>query len=730
MVTKKIFALALSCSSALISGIAHAQTDASSGGVVALEEVIVTAERRTSDVQRTAAAVSVRNGEDLLGEGRYSVRQILEDVPGIGYVDLGGITAGGTDTAGNNVIMRGVPSNIPLATLSPPPTTATYVDGIYEGIGGAYDIDRVEVLRGPQGTLYGRSATAGVVAIHTHNPKFDRFAADVAVEAGNYNLRHVTGGVNVPVNDKLALRLSGNHYERDGYYSKKGGALETNDGRLKLLYQPIEQVSILLGAAFRDNETHTGGKNGVAVRPGEFDYQTVPVADGENQFRQYWATVDWDLGFGVLTYQGALRSWEQDADLLIGGIFLQTVKTPKDDFVTHEIRLASDKDSRIAWQVGTIYYDNQLRNSYNNYVWSGYAGGPPFTAGSLVFERSSSRNTRDYGAFGELTFPFSDSTRVTAGLRYDFARVEVSQINFYNPAFPGVAPAQTQVLGPPQGTQEFENVTYRLRFEHDLSPRNLVYAMGSTGFLPGDVQIGAATATQAPQIQTFAEETLTAYEAGSKNRFFDDRVQLNASVYYYDYEGLQQAVAVSSVESQVFTIPANMTGLELESLFQITEDDRLSLSYSYTDSRYGDKPAAFAALVPQKRLPRVAPHTANLTYDHVFRLPGDSTLTGSVAARYFSAHVIESLTPAQLASSLNGYGWNAYATVPDTTIFDVSGTWRSAGGGYSVTAYVRNLADERYTISLGLTQRSPTTYSANGAQSEPRNVGVTVSAHF
>ena len=127
------------------------------------------------------------------------------------------------------------------------------MDDVYNGIGGGYDLDRVEVLRGPQGTLYGRSATAGVVAIHTHDPNTTRFSADGTAEFGDYALRHWTGEVNLPIiKDTLAVRVSGNEYEQDGYYSAKGGAVSTHDFRAKALWTPTDNFSALLGYAQND----------------------------------------------------------------------------------------------------------------------------------------------------------------------------------------------------------------------------------------------------------------------------------------------------------------------------------------------------------------------------------------------------------------------------------------------------------------------------------------------
>jgi outer membrane receptor protein involved in Fe transport len=165
-----------------LSGSAWAQVDASgptasqSGGSGSdtLEEVVVTAQRRVEDVQKVPASIVVLQGTDLQEQGRISTQQILEDVPNVTYAApnqvLGGAVSGG-DNPNGNITIRGVQSTQQTAGIAGPSATATYVDDVYQGIGGDFDINRVEVLRGPQGTLYGRSATGGVVAFHTNDPQ-------------------------------------------------------------------------------------------------------------------------------------------------------------------------------------------------------------------------------------------------------------------------------------------------------------------------------------------------------------------------------------------------------------------------------------------------------------------------------------------------------------------------------------------------------------------------------
>ena len=141
--------------------------------------------------------------------------------------------------------------------ISSAPGAAVYVDGVYEGIGSGYDIDRVEVLRGPQGTLYGRSATTGVVAFHTRNPNLDAYGGNAEVEVGNYDLQHYSAAVNLPLSNALWRCVwSGDYHDQgDGYYGEAGGGwregwAKTTDGRAKLLWTPNDAFSLLVGFAY------------------------------------------------------------------------------------------------------------------------------------------------------------------------------------------------------------------------------------------------------------------------------------------------------------------------------------------------------------------------------------------------------------------------------------------------------------------------------------------------
>ncbi len=716
------------------SSMASAQSPASPAAAnqdATLEEVIVTAERREEDLQRTAVSVSVRSGEELLQQGKFTLQQIVEDVPNIYIAPQRAGADNANDTPAIGITIRGVGSNGRVGGSGPVvPAVALYVDGVNNGLGSNYDLKNVQVLRGPQGTLYGRSATAGVVTIQTNDPVLDRFAGNVAVEAGNYDLLHYTGAVNIPITDVLALRVSGNQYEQKGYYSRLGAQTDTTDGRIKLLFKPNEQLSLLLGYAMQNNKQYSGGNQGTQTADGSVNYDTVlPIGTGKDETRQYWAQLGWDFGPATLTYIPAYRTYEMHA-LGYGspapGIYTTTLQSfPTNSYHTQELRLTSNATSGIRWQGGLFYYDNQQKYNFDLSAPGVQFAPPPTPAIDLFQTDINDRRTRDAGVFGEATFPLADTWRLTTGVRYDYTKVETEKSEVTNLTLAPFFPTLSGVVDRDQGTQDWKNWTYKLRLEHDLTPGNMLYAAASSGFLPGDTFIATDIVNMVLVPSTYEPETLTSFEIGSKNRFLDNRLQVNGDVFYYRYGAFQQPVGrnVGGL-IELFTVqssPARMVGAELETIFQLTPADELSLDVGYINAYYKDKPAEFAEGVSQSHIAGVVPVTITPSYAHTFRLPGDQSIRFQAQALYQSAHDVSAYGSTVVSDGLQRFYRNS-----DEVTGNVYLTWQHTR--YSVTGYVRNVSDERFKTSVSTV--SAMTGTAPTALSSPRTYGVVITAGF
>jgi iron complex outermembrane receptor protein len=720
-----------------------------------LEEVVVTAERRSTDVQSIAASVSVRTGEELAAQGRYTTRQVLEDVPGLVVVDNSSVNVGSSDVQGNNITIRGITPATQVvgggapSGISPAPGTAVYVDGVYEGVGSSYDLDRVEVLRGPQGTLYGRSATTGVVAFHTRNPSTEKFSGNAGVEFGNYDLQHYTAAANIPLSATLAARVSGDYYDQGkGYFDQGNRGIGTRRNvRAKLLWQPNEDFSLLTGFAYEDRDAFSGGESTTAATPTRaLTTLSSPLYPGRKISRQYWAEANWDLGSVTITYQPAYRQWRQNDDLLTAASFISTgvplrqrFRTPKDDFLTQELRFSSESSSALQWQAGVFYYDNELDNSNLNFL-----ANPDGSVRVVQTSTSDQKETKSLGAFAEATFSPVEAVRMTLGARYDDTKVSVTE-TFYNNLF-SLCGTPIQFLVPlPPGTScaglatgnvpsppadsisgvnlKFHNFNYKARLEYDLASKNILYGMVSTGFRPGD----AGIANRALNI--VKAEKLTSFEVGSKNRFLDDSLQLNAGLYYYSYHGFRTAYIPNTPSPADFAnfqnsvnlnVPAKNLGGELELLYQLTGHDRVGMNFNYVESRWKNKPAGFALAQTEKKR-AITPTSITANYEHIFNLAGGSLMSLRLDGRYESSHLTQNLHADWLA-----IGYGQYVHVGSRTIGNLTGSWSSDGGRYSISAYVRNFTDKKYT-TYGVAG-DPTSLSV--VWTDPRTYGALVSVRF
>lgn len=693
----------------------HAQ---SVGATSEVPEIIVTAERRSQNLQNAPLAVTVRDGRTLVSQGRTSLAQIIEDVPSVNFRPNSGAVAH-SDTASVSVSIRGIGSNDATSYTSVVPAVAQYVDDVVGGLGGDYDLDRVEVLRGPQGTLYGRSATAGVLNIFTREPT-QQVSAELVGELGNYDLRRIWGAVNLPVTSEIALRVSGQHLERDGYYSE-GGDFKTDSIRLKGAITPADYVSISLGAALEKNTFYSGGTQ-VNVTPQGVDFNsTAPLGKGGDTRKQVWGKIDWDFGAARLTYIPAFRTYrkqETSYSIFSGATLLSdTNEFSRDSFHTQELRLTSLGSGPFNWQAGLFYYDNDIEVSYDL-----IAEGGLFPEAYALQSGSKTKRTRNVGIFGEASYVLSANTRLTAGLRYDRTDLDIEEEDCSGP----VAGSQTclTVTGD-EGKRSWNNITYKVRVEHDLTANNLIYGSISTAFLPGDVTV-LTDSVGALMVAPYQPETLTSYEIGSKNRFLDGRLQINAALYHYRYGGYQQKIQVGEFMgvalNAIGNSPARVWGGEAEAILRLSPADRIDVNAAYIDAYYVNKPADFAAAVAQKDIPGIVPFEVTGAYSHDFSLGQDRLLAFKFEANYRSGLDLSTLTVQQAASSEIG----DLVHQKRVLIGNVYASLRLSPA-VSINAYVRNVSNNRYKTTVN--PNSDSTVLA-AQLFEPRTVGTVLNLRF
>jgi outer membrane receptor protein involved in Fe transport len=623
-------------------------------------------------------------------------------------------------------------------------------------------------LRGPQGTLYGRSATGGVVAFRTNDPKLQTFGVDVSADYGTASRLNTEAAVNVPIGEKVALRAAARYfYQGEGYYNGEGGKNEIMEGRLKALFQPTEDLSFLLSLTSGETQSYSGGWSQSLTAPDEINYEASYIEPNKGvptKRKMGSLNVNYDLEGSSLTYIGAMHSTDNRGQSGVGlnrSSYQYSVITGEPtETQTHEIRWTSDTEGGLTWLFGANYYKNTWDTIGQAWQASDLSSTDPASYNAFLFAQYNKGDTTDYGIFTEETFKLSDALRLTAGVRYDKMKINNYAGYDFNtnlaPGMVGLNPPDI-VHYPEDSTyfldeQTFDNVTYKLRFEYDLTPENMLYAMTATGFLPGNSELNVAMRFHPPPdmylegidfvVLPFAQEKLTSYEVGSKNQFLDNTLQLNGSIFYYDYEGYQEAVNTNPPGSppppnfMVLRVPVEMYGLEIDATWLLTQYDKVTFSggwlnaevTSYPDIPGSEPPVSSKEYMYLKEVPGLPPVSFLLGYDHTFVFGNGSTLVPAAQLRYTGGYYLGQATTAEAASTdANGNSYLDYLYQDSVVLGDITASWTSASGKFSATGYVRNVTDERYKTSATLPTGSP---MINVTVGDPRTYGLMLRAKF
>ncbi|OYX95511.1 MAG: TonB-dependent receptor, plug, partial [Novosphingobium sp. 35-62-5] len=577
-------------------------------------DIVVTANRTSSLLSKTPIAMSAVGGEDLIAAGITNPTQLEETIPNLSIVRGNGL----------QITIRGVTSTD--GTEKGDPSAAFMVNGVYLARPQAqevsfFDIERIEVLRGPQGTLYGRNSTAGVVNILTAQPKFE-LGARADVVYGNFNALNGTVVLNVPASDTLAFRVAANLDQRDNYISDgapndnvKLDKFKNNKSvRLSALWKPTPDLSLLLMGDYswvKGNPT-----NGVppgqfygnitsGVRP-TFDAPTYLGLDPDvarrlnnpqaqqafrdSEERGVMGELNYSMGNLTLTYLGSYRESDRtefsnaangafSADF--AGTYWQT---------SQEVRLAYS-DGPLQAQIGGYYFKEKSGIAFflNNLLGPNTRFG--FPQDPTIAENKS--------AFGQVTYEVVPDLRITGGVRYSHdlkSRKGQTVVDTYDSIGNSYSIGNfisRQVNQINDASRTFSEVTWRAGVDYD-SPLGLVFASVSTGYKAGGFndgcEIGTGTNCGLPAGALYYDpETLTAYEAGFKFRF-SPAFRLNGTVFHYDYQGLQlsQLSDICGGPCQVTTnaAKAKIDGVELDANIQPTDRFTVRLALNWLDARY------------------------------------------------------------------------------------------------------------------------------------------------
>jgi len=713
-------------------------------GPVADGEVVVTAQKRSQTLIDVAQSVSVVSGATLEQQGATNFTDYLKNVPSLQLVQ-------GTPGEGR-LVLRGVNTGGVASTV------AVYMDetpfgsstGLANGAELAgdfdtFDIARIEVLRGPQGTLYGASSLGGLLKFVTNEPSTSGFAGKAMggvefTDGGDVSYRGA-GMINLPLGDTLAFRASGSYRKQGGYIDSVGiagssHASNINDfqsygGRASLSWKPVANLHVRLSALLQN--LYVDAPSFVEADPATLKPLYGGLTQGEYvptysnvRYRLYNATIGYDLGPATLTsatsYGQQLQSFRADytANLgaALGGPYVYFDQLTESRKWTQELRLASNGGAVLEWLVGG-YYTHEAARIFQNLKLA-VPGTPgtltPLSSPALAVYNLDSRY-EEIAGFANATLHLSPWFDVDLGGRYSHNSQRADQVT--DGALLG-----TSAIG---NITSSDNVfTYsvapKIKFGHRVS----LYARVAKGYRPGGpnvIPVGAPAGTPT----TFRPDTVTSYEIGFKADTADRRASIEAAVYHIDWNDIQLAAVVNGFGVNANGQGAHVDGAEITATLRPPAGLVASINAAFTDAKLsGNTDPQVVGAVKGDRLPFTPRYAVSVNADYQWRLGGAVTASVGGSIRSLSSQS-GAYDPTYLA---------VYGHFPRVQAYEVVDLRAGLSfGRYALNAYVNNLANAAgVTATQGLVGVAGLPRYANGAIGtgvvRPRTIGLNATVGF
>jgi iron complex outermembrane receptor protein len=716
-----------------------------------VEEVIVTAQRTRSTESKTPISMDAISGEQLVKQGLVTAADLN------GYAQNLNVQE---NYSGLQFTIRGV-TNSNGSTLNDP-AVAFMVDGIYiprettPMYLGFYDINRVEVLRGPQGTLWGRNTTAGVVNVITNAPDLKSVEFWGLASVGNYGTTNDQLVANVPITDRFGVRAAVAYDRRDSYLNKTSTdpfnmdpAKGNLSSRLSALWEINDDVTLNVKADYANMDNvffewvpvtnfyhrpNTANPTFNIQNPVYFDGGTTAQLN-TNGFRQYWQygtsaqtwgispQLDWDFGPLQMTYLSSFR--EQHEHYVYGAPLTPTYAMPNvyvssDQTNSQELRFTTNAVERLQAQFGLYYFREAL---YDNWSVSDF---PDVLHFGYLALGSDPQINKSWAAFAQATYSVLTPLRLTLGLRESHDEKDYFSQSIRN-ASPVPNPA-TNGVTPSFANLESSKLTWRAGVDYDAAEHTMLYGTVSTGYKAGGVNSGCLAGTSHNGIQCsgslalpasvlfYQPETITSYEAGIKSRFADGQVYVTANAFHYNYKNLQlqtvQLVSGLYIQATANAAKASVNGVELSGVWLPNTHNEVDLGLTHLDAQYGDYFPLGEGNPPNyngRALDHSPKYTANLGYTYRQSLSNGAGIELGARSYYSRPYVVSVVTiPTQ-------YRQPAYH------ITDVNATYRFSGDRWYVQAYARNLENEIVVVSANTNLVVP---------SAPLTYGLRAGLHF
>jgi len=643
-------------------------------------EIVVTAQKRAEALQDVPISIAAVTSQQLAQSGIEQVLDLPQAVPSLRVNYAGTFVLPTIRGVGSVVALPGLTQNI-----------ATYVDGYYVPTPSSSNFDlvsveSVNVLKGPQGTLFGANATGGAIQINTRDPEY-KPSALIRFGYGSYNTVSSAVYATTGIGDKFAVNVAANYEYSDGYVTNivtdddKVAKYHKYSVRTKALFEPTDGIKFV--AAYQHSYSNDPISQMVVARDGvsagnaypgtvfSYDSPKRVALDmpGYARFKQdsFSLKSEFDLGFATLTSytqyrkDGVDQGLDYDASSAPNNFSYWSVR---DKTFTQEVNLASSGSGPLNWVVGAFYLNYKDAYDYNTYVYA-------LEQGVDVFQ--SRNKTESYAGFAEVTYQPVEKLFLTGGVRYTKDKPQVA----YNLQAYGLTGA---------GDAKFDNTSFRAVARYQLTPRSNVYASFSQGYRSGGLP-GSAFSTVPVQ-----PETINAWEVGYKTA--EGPLRFNVAGFYYDYKDIQvtsygaggQSLTVNAAKARIYGIDADVT-------YTITPDFSVTLAGTWTDAKYKDFPnalgrdfdtlEAFNVDASGFRVERTPKFAGSFSANYGFDLAGGRlVLNGNVfhSGKYYydPAHQLDQ---------------------PAYTLVNLKATWTDPSDHVDFSIFGKNVFNEKYFVA-------------------------------
>jgi iron complex outermembrane receptor protein len=707
-----------------------------------LEEVVVTAEKREAPASKTPIAMDVFTTEQIKQQGIHDIGSLSQVDPALqfgngvtanAFLTLRGVSSRDTSEIGDPAVPVGIDS--------------FFMDRLYNLNQSIYDLDRVEVLRGPQGTLYGRNAIGGVVNFYTKRPTNDD-EGYASVDFGNYNTVNTEGAVNAVVSDKVQVRAAWGTYSHSGYFYQPladahYGDDDSKSARLSVAFQPFDGFTGLIYGQY----LNVGG-NGPGFQLYPFAYNaagtdilhTTPAGIGPNNsygvtpfslnirdYRFHWefkeTSLPWDMSLTYLGgYDATVFTQFEDLDNLAAGTRAKFGGTNTPKTQNHELRLASAADQRLTWQGGLFYFreTNAIDGAYS-------VGGPDGAYLPAYVFPYPSVTSDSYAVYGQAGFKIVPELNLSLGARETHDEKSRVGTAYLTSAFFGGTATTPIISIPEDGSASWSKFTWHAGLEWTPTDDLLAYAKVDTGYKAGGFN-STGTSASIP----YGPETATNYEIGLKQALLDNRMRVSGSVFYDDYKGYQASLGTcpTCTNTGVAGIQnagdAVMKGVEGEITALVEPIGKFNLSADYLSAVFKKFDATLQEYEPNGSSTVVPVDLAGNTLiqsprwslgaglEHNWDLSNNGGLMARIQTSFRTAQYFSNYDFADLRQG-------------NYTVSDAMLVYTAPSDRYEVQGYVRNLENSTY-LTFAAEEGTASGYEYTfGA---PRTYGVKFTVRF